>query len=155
MGQLFSKSPYEYTEPWGFSSPPPWFIYIRDFIGSTDPDDYRRFHYDIDDPHSLVRELQKHHMVGIVDRWADPPKLYLIGYDEMPTSVIRRGSSFSVVYPPNLSNEARLYVGGQALRELVGEHEGFPQVVNDDSYMEDSTEEAHPQKRIGYSTSEV
>ncbi|KAK6541951.1 hypothetical protein TWF694_007723 [Orbilia ellipsospora] len=90
------------------------------------------FYFDHSDPASLVRELQKYRMAGIVI-WPDcncedgSGTLYLIGEDEMPSSIIdiRQGPAYSAVYPEHCGRRAHLSVRGEALRRAVQDHKSF------------------------------
>ncbi|KAF3940274.1 hypothetical protein ABW19_dt0209776 [Dactylella cylindrospora] len=139
MGQLFSSS-HAYHPPKESPSRPPHEVPLAEAIG---PGSSRYagalFYVDFDDPASLVRELQRFHMVGVVG-WPEGPEspsgiLYLIGYDDMPTSILKQYWWWSAVYPAELSNEAILYTGGQILRQSVEEHRSFHETKNENPEM--------------------
>ncbi|KAF3171757.1 hypothetical protein TWF788_009661 [Orbilia oligospora] len=131
MGQLFS-SPYEYSPP-SDSNHPPDMIPMLDTIGSRDRNrDGEVFYVDFSDPESLVRELKRYHMVGIlISPPSDSPEiskgsLYLIGWDNMPTSLVENEAvDISAVYPASLSHLATLSVGGETLQKRVRGHRSF------------------------------
>ncbi|KAK6510164.1 hypothetical protein TWF481_004878 [Arthrobotrys musiformis] len=135
MGQLFSSSPYTYDPPDDSSPHTPDVIPMSYTIGSGDrAPDGEAFYVDFNDPESLVRELERYHMVGVLISpleefpVADVPMgdLYLIGWDDMPTSLVNNEAVFiSAVYPASLSHLATLFVGGEALREKVRGHRSF------------------------------
>ncbi|KAK6330110.1 hypothetical protein TWF718_003538 [Orbilia javanica] len=123
MGQLFStRSRYAYITP---DKPPPDLpdsFFIDDTNGSEDG----IFYVNFSDPGSLVRELRRHHMAGVLivlncdgDGGPEPAKgdLYLIDWDDMPTSIVADWPDIliSAVYPAELSHLATLSVGGEAL----------------------------------------
>ncbi|KAJ6261719.1 hypothetical protein Dda_2517 [Drechslerella dactyloides] len=135
MGQTISAS-------LGLGSPPdedhpPDRIIVRDISGRGyfDP-----FYVDFDDPESLVRELKRYNIAGTANtsaydhtaqdasviirkRGQQRGRLYLIGVDEMPTSIVRENEhvSISAVYDTKLPSTTNV-IGTRHLEDQVYPH---------------------------------
>ncbi|KAK6512953.1 hypothetical protein TWF506_009115 [Arthrobotrys conoides] len=154
MGQLVS-SPYAYSPPSDSDPHPPDMIPILDTIGSPHQNrDGEVFYVDFGDPQSLVRELKRYHMAGVV---ISPPSnlpemskgnLYLIDWDNMPTSLVENQTvDISAVYPASLSHIATLFVGGEILSERVRGHRSFVSMeINRSGDVGETHKHADPEK---------
>ncbi|KAF3289198.1 hypothetical protein TWF132_007640 [Orbilia oligospora] len=170
-------SPFRYKEPTykerRKNRLPNWFC-ISDTIGQPYRLDLLRFYFDRSDPQSLVKQLQKHWMAGLIV-WRCPSealhpkhdrfykvrhmtgKIYLIGWDEMPNELIDEGVWCGAIYPTEFANIARLYVRCPELWDYDWRHSSFwtaapqPQLerVRKRIQNEGSEEEVPPEKRRG------
>ncbi|KAK6508657.1 hypothetical protein TWF506_010737 [Arthrobotrys conoides] len=138
-------SPFRYEEPTYIerrkNHMPNWF-YISDTIGQPYRLDLLRFYFDRSDPQSLVQQLQKHWMAGLIV-WRCPTealsskhdrvykmkhmtgKIYLIGWDAMPNDIINEGVWCGAIYPSEFADIARLYVGCPELWDYDWRHSSF------------------------------
>ncbi|EGX54060.1 hypothetical protein AOL_s00004g93 [Orbilia oligospora ATCC 24927] len=170
-------SPFRYKEPTykerRRNRLPNWFC-ISDTIGQPYRLDLLRFYFDRSDPQSLVKQLQKHWMAGLIV-WRCPSealhpkhdrfykvrhmtgKIYLIGWDEMPNELVDKGVWCGAIYPTEFANIARLYVRCPELWDYDWRHSSFwtaapqPQLerVRKRIQNEGSEEEVPPEKRRG------
>ncbi|KAF3923860.1 hypothetical protein ABW21_db0206716 [Orbilia brochopaga] len=120
--KLRLRSGKEYFPPRPEDPHPPDVIDLMRCIGRGE-NHTMPFYVDFKDPESLVRELQRYHMAGMViyRRGNVRGRLFLIGYDDMPTSILRRSQprGFAAVYGPDaLDFEQSNSLGGSGLRPL-------------------------------------
>ncbi|KAK6512561.1 hypothetical protein TWF481_001446 [Arthrobotrys musiformis] len=119
---------------------PNWF-WISDTIGQPYRFRTLRFYFDRSDPGSLVKQLRKHWMAGIIV-WKCPisalkskdrntrlseltGKMYLIDWDDMPNEIVNEGVWCGAIYPTWAGEWARLYVGCPELWEYHPQHPTF------------------------------
>ncbi|KAJ6261717.1 60S ribosomal protein L31 [Drechslerella dactyloides] len=115
MGQTISASlglrdPLRYTAPGPNDPHPPDKILVDHTIGiDFGP---QPFYVDFEDPESLVRELKRYNIAGIIvqkdDEWEGT--LYLIGIDAMPTSIVHQATQIHAVYAERTIH-ARYFLG--------------------------------------------
>ncbi|KAF3280214.1 hypothetical protein TWF970_002965 [Orbilia oligospora] len=116
---------------------------------------------DPNDPHSLVKELRRRGLAGVIV-WPTETfvigglgQLYLIEEDDIPLSIVRDAAWSVAVYPASQARKVALYVGCEDLRKLAFNHRcpaflgGNPGVDIDTSLAPSPyKEKATPQEKV-------
>ncbi|KAJ6258391.1 hypothetical protein Dda_6431 [Drechslerella dactyloides] len=93
-------------------------FWMRDAYGLRE-NELRALSIDPSDPMSLENELKRWDMAGIIifsrriPQWKDT--FYIVGEDDIDTSIVKEGYTYSPIYPKHYKGLVPYYIGGKNL----------------------------------------